>query len=577
MVARAGARLEEPFTARAGLRTDGARTARRTVRAALVVLIALLVASVAAAAVSVRRIYTLANTRYLEQAAPIYAATQDVLVEMLNQDTAVRGYLISGDPSTLEPYREGRAREAAELAQIAANASSDPRVPAHLAAVRRDVAWLERFYAHQIALFRSGPAGQRQARREVLNGKARFDHFRLLALQLEADAGRVVERARSAQHGTFVNALVFVIAIGALAVAIALTLLLRVPERLYHLYRAEEEARRGAEEGAEAARALAHVGEAVILVDDSDTVRYWNPAAEHLLGLSGSAVVGRALAAATPAVDRALEATRGGEPAAVTIDDRRRWLESAESRFEGGRVIVLRDLTESRELERIRADFVATAAHELRTPLAAIYGAVRTLLREDHHLPDATRARFLAMIESESERLRRLMDQLLVTAQLDGETLVVHCETVDLCALCRSLVDSTGLQLPETFDLSVDIPTAPLDVTADPERLRQAIGNLLENAIKYSPDGGRIEVRVGARDGRAHVEIADSGIGIPPEEQERIFDKFYRLDPTMTRGVGGSGLGLYIIRQVVERMGGEVGVDSELGKGSTFTIALQRA
>lgn len=576
MIARAGTRLEEPFAARTRLRTDGARTARRTVQAALVALIALLAASVAAAGVAIHRIYTLANTRYLKQAAPIYAATQDVLVEMLNQETAVRGYLVSGDPSTLAPYRQGRAREAAELAAIAANATSDPHVPVHLAAVKRDVVSLERYYARQIALFRSGPKGRQMARAQVLEGKNRFDHFRLLSLQLEADAGRVVERARSAQHGTYVNALIFVIAIGGLALVVALALLLRVPSRLYRLYRAEEEARRDAEEGAEASRALAHVGEAVVLVDETDTVRYWNPAAESLLDLPRTAVIGRHLSAAAPAVERVLEATAAtGEATTATIDGRQRWLTSAVSRFEGGRVIVLRDLTQARELERIRADFVATAAHELRTPLAAIYGAVRTLRREDELTGD-TRRQFLEMIESESERLRRLMDQLLVTAQLDGESLVVHCETVDLGTLARGLVDSTGLQLPENFQLSADIPTAPIDVVADPERLRQAIGNLLENAIKYSPDGGSIDLRVRTVDGEGRVEIADHGIGIPPEEQERIFDKFYRLDAEMTRGVGGSGLGLYISREIVAQLGGTLAVDSQLGRGSTFSMTLPR-
>jgi PAS domain S-box-containing protein len=572
----AGRLLDAPSVGRTRRSVDGARTAKRSVQAAFLLLILLVVALAVAAGFAVHRMYTLGNTRYLQQAAPIYAATQDVLVQMLNQETAVRGYVITGDPSTLAPYEQGRIRERLELDRIAASAASDPRIPRQLVAVRREVNALERYYAQQVALVRQGEAGRKLAQTQVLDGKTHFDRFRAFALDLEVDAGRVVARAQSEQHDTFVNTLIFLSIASLLVLLIAAGLLVRIPARLYRLYRAEEDARRSAEEGAEAARALAHVSEAVVLADETDTVRYWNPAAAALFGRPRDEAIGRPVDSLAPVLaDLTGDRRAGVNP--VALEGQQRWLSAAESRFPGGRVVVVRDLTADRELERVRSEFVATAAHELRTPLAAIYGAVRTIRRDDYELAPEIREQFLTMIERESERLKELMDQLLVTAQLDRDSLRVRSEIVDAGELCRSIVDSAELHIPDSIQLTAELAPTPVTVRADPERLRQAIGNLLDNAIKYSPNGGRIALRTIARDGQGVIEVSDEGIGIPAGEQERIFEKFYRLDPSMTRGVGGSGLGLYIIHELIAHMQGEVAVESQLDRGSTFTISLPLA
>jgi PAS domain S-box-containing protein len=572
----AGRLLDAPSVGRTRRSVDGARTAKRSVQAAFLLLILLVVALAVAAGFAVHRMYTLGNTRYLQQAAPIYAATQDVLVQMLNQETAVRGYVITGDPSTLAPYEQGRIRERLELDRIAASAASDPRIPRQLVAVRREVNALERYYAQQVALVRQGEAGRKLAQTQVLDGKTHFDRFRAFALDLEVDAGRVVARAQSEQHDTFVNTLIFLSIASLLVLLIAAGLLVRIPARLYRLYRAEEDARRSAEEGAEAARALAHVSEAVVLADETDTVRYWNPAAAALFGRPRDEAIGRPVDSLAPVLaDLTGDRRAGVNP--VALEGQQRWLSAAESRFPGGRVVVVRDLTADRELERVRSEFVATAAHELRTPLAAIYGAVRTIRRDDYELAPEIREQFLTMIERESERLKELMDQLLVTAQLDRDSLRVRSEIVDAGELCRSIVDSAELHIPDSIQLTAELAPTPVTVRADPERLRQAIGNLLDNAIKYSPNGGRIALRTITRDGQGVIEVSDEGIGIPAGEQERIFEKFYRLDPSMTRGVGGSGLGLYIIHELIAHMQGEVAVESQLDRGSTFTISLPLA
>ena len=576
MTVEAGRLLDAPSVGQTRRSVDSARTAKRSVQAAFLLLILLVVTLVVAAGFAVHRMYTLGNTRYLQQAAPIYAATQDVLVQMLNQETAVRGYVITGDPSTLAPYEQGRLRERLELDQIAASAASDPRIPRQLVAVRREVSALERYYAQQVALVRQGESGRKVAQKQVLDGKTHFDRFRAFALELEVDAGRVVARAQSEQHDTFVNTLIFLSIAGLLVLLIAAGLLVRIPARLYRLYRAEEDARRSAEEGAEAARALAHVSEAVVLADESDTVRYWNPAAAALFGRPREEAIGRPVDSLAPVLtDLTGDRLAGVNP--VALEGQQRWLSAAESRFPGGRVVVVRDLTADHELERVRSEFVATAAHELRTPLAAIYGAVRTIRRDDYELAPEIREQFLTMIERESERLKELMDQLLVTAQLDRDSLQVRSEIVDAGELCRSIIDSAELRIPDSIRLTAELAPTPVTVRVDSERLRQVIGNLLDNAIKYSPNGGRIALRTITRDGQGVIEVSDEGIGIPAGEQERIFEKFYRLDPSMTRGVGGSGLGLYIIRELIAHMQGEVAVESQLDRGSTFTISLPLA
>jgi signal transduction histidine kinase len=549
-------------------RVDGARLARRWVQAALVLLIGVVALLVVASGIAAHRLYVTSNHRYLDEAAPIFAATQDVLVEMLNQETSVRGFEISTDPSTLAPYRLGRAAEARDLAAIRANEGADPAIHGHLVAVQREVDVLDAYYAKQIALVRSGPAGRRSAEHRLLLGKAHFDRFRQLALLLEADAGHVVQDAQSKEHGTYRTTLVFLIAAGLLAVAIALGLLLIVPQRLQRLYRAEQAAREAAQQRADAARALTHVRDGVVLFDEADNVLYANPAAGDYFVDGDFAPAAAALFSGdqTPSV-----------PVPVTVRGHERWIAVTESRFEGGRVTVLRDVSEDRELERVRSDFVATAAHELRTPLSAVYGAVRTLRRSDYDLPPETRDVFLGMIESESERLRLLMDQLLASAQLDRGQLQLQLERVDVRPLVEELVSSVSVNMPGTIELAYEAPDLPLLAVADRERLRQVLANLVDNAVKYSPDGGRVDLRTGRNGATVTLEVEDHGLGIPLDQQERIFQKFYRLDPSMTKGIGGSGLGLYISREFVKEMGGALTLRSAIGEGSTFTVVLPSA
>jgi signal transduction histidine kinase len=181
------------------------------------------------------------------------------------------------------------------------------------------------------------------------------------------------------------------------------------------------------------------------------------------------------------------------------------------------------------------------------------------------------------MIETESERLRLLMDQLLASAQLDRGQLQLQLERVDVRHLVEELVSSVALNVPAAIELAYAPTDLPLVAVADRERLRQVLANLLDNAVKYSPDGGRVDLRTGREGATVTIEVRDGGLGIPLDQQERVFQKFYRLDPSMTKGIGGSGLGLYISRAFVEEMGGELTLSSAVGQGSTFTVALPAA
>jgi two-component system phosphate regulon sensor histidine kinase PhoR len=255
------------------------------------------------------------------------------------------------------------------------------------------------------------------------------------------------------------------------------------------------------------------------------------------------------------------------------VGDRERWVSVSGVDFGDGTVYALHDVTEEHALEKTRSDFVATASHELRTPLAAVYGAVRTLRRDDVVLSEGDRSQFLEMIESEATRLARIVDQILLAGQLDADAVELDLIECDLEQVAAGVIESAAVHLPQSISLGLSVDGAT-PIRCDENKLRQVLVNLVDNAVKYSPEGGRVELRVRSENGSCQIEVADEGLGIAPDEHERIFEKFYRLDPQQTQGVGGSGLGLYICRELVERMNGRLNVESEPGKGSRFTVEL---
>ncbi len=338
------------------------------------------------------------------------------------------------------------------------------------------------------------------------------------------------------------------------------------------------------EQRAETARALEFVADGVFLVDDRGIVRLWNPAAEAITGLRAAEVVGRRIDEAIPGwgdVERLVPVTEtrhgGGtraETIPVEIRGRELWLSISGVAFGDGTVYACRDLTEERAVERLKSDFVSTVSHELRTPLAAIYGAAMTLKREDVPLSGDQRDGMLGVVASESERLARIVNDILLASRLDSGIVNVSLEHVDPVEVARAVLAAAEAHLPDGIDLSLIAPANGSAVRLDADKVRQVLVNLVENAIKYSPEGGVVALEVAPTEDRIRFLVRDEGLGIPASEHGRIFEKFYRLDPDLARGVGGTGLGLYICREIVRRMDGRIWLESTPGRGSTFVVEL---
>jgi signal transduction histidine kinase len=242
----------------------------------------------------------------------------------------------------------------------------------------------------------------------------------------------------------------------------------------------------------------------------------------------------------------------------ITVALHERWLHRALERL--------------REFDRLKDEFIAVISHELRTPLTSVYGAALTL--QKRQVDDDMRDALLDIVSDEAGRLARLLDRALSASRLDANREIFEIEPLDAGEIARSIVDAARHRLPPDIQLELVVEPAVPRVLADQDKLRQILVNLTENAIKYSPDGGRIDVRVADARPNVRFSVRDEGIGIAGEQQQHIFERFHRLDPNMTRGVGGLGLGLYISHELVKHMDGRIWVDSSEGAGSTFTFEL---
>jgi two-component system phosphate regulon sensor histidine kinase PhoR len=334
----------------------------------------------------------------------------------------------------------------------------------------------------------------------------------------------------------------------------------------------------------QAERVLAHLGDGVFVVDRDGVVRLWNQAAEAITGLRAVGVRGRraeeaipgwtTIATFVPVADQpgAADGPSSSETVPIEVAGRELWLSIVAVALDDDTVYAFRDATHDRRLEDLRSQFVATISHELRTPLASLHGAAMTL--REHDLPAQTQDDLLEMIAEQSNRLANLVEEILVAGQLDSGSLRVVADTFDPEEVVRGVVTVARSRVGDETTIEVAAPSVLPQVHGDGERTRQVLLNLLDNAIKYSPSGGRIEVRLAAVGDQLRFTVQDQGLGIPVGEQDRIFDKFYRLDPDQRRGIGGTGLGLYICRELVRSMHGRIWVESGAGKGTTFAFEL---
>ncbi len=332
----------------------------------------------------------------------------------------------------------------------------------------------------------------------------------------------------------------------------------------------------------QAARVLSHLGEGVFLVDASGIVRLWNPAAESITGLTAEQVCGTAAETALPGWSSIVARIPTSEPdersrpetIPLELSGRELWLSIAGVELGDGTVYAFRDATSEHRLEAIRAEFVATVSHELRTPLAALHGAAVTLTERGALLPPATHKTLLAMIAAQSKRLAGLVEDILLAGQLDAGSLRVEREPFNAAAVARAAVEEARHRAATRAMLRISTSDDLPRVLGDEGRTHQVLANLIDNAVKYSPAGSRVDVEVQREDSRVRFSVRDRGPGIPPTEREHVFEKFYRLDPNHQHGVGGNGLGLYICRQLVSSMHGRIWVEPAPHHGSTFAFDL---
>ncbi|MEY2457139.1 MAG: hypothetical protein QOK06_2233, partial [Acidimicrobiaceae bacterium] len=326
------------------------------------------------------------------------------------------------------------------------------------------------------------------------------------------------------------------------------------------------------------------VGDGVFFVDRNGVVRTWYRAAGTTTGLALPDVVDRLAVDAIPGwaeivtripIVAAGSAPPRAESLPLDLGGRELWLSIHGVVVADGIVYAFRDQTEERALETMRTEFVSTVSHELRTPLAAIYGAAMTLRRQDVVLDEGQRASLLDVVSGEADRLARTVNDILWASRLDTDTLHVTIQNCAPLELARDVVDAQLAHLDPMHELVLRADPELPPIAGDPDKVGRILINLVDNAIKYSPDGGRVELLVKLAGSHVRFSITDPGLGIPSSEQRRIFEKFYRLDPNMNRGVGGTGLGLYICRELARRMEGRIWVDSDgLGTGSTFHVEL---
>jgi PAS domain S-box-containing protein len=325
---------------------------------------------------------------------------------------------------------------------------------------------------------------------------------------------------------------------------------------------------------------LGNVADAIVAVDRDGNVVLWNAAAEEITGVPAAEALGRP---PTDVLQRSLDPDETSEEGRGLIQIMRGgdeiWLSVSEAIMRdpagavAGRIYAFRDVSSDRLVEQLKSGFVSTVSHELRAPLTSIYGFAETLLREDVAFGEAERRTFLSYIASEAERLTQIVDALLSVARLEAGDLEVQLTRTDLRDVVTDVVSTAEREVMNGRHFVVDVPEEPLDASADRDKVRQILANLVDNAVKYSPHGGTVTVSARRTPDAVQVRVLDEGAGVPPGEQERIFRKFYRADAALA-AAGGTGLGLFIARGLATAMGGRLWMDSETGSGATFVFEL---
>lgn len=350
------------------------------------------------------------------------------------------------------------------------------------------------------------------------------------------------------------------------------------------------------------------IADGVVVIDPQGVIQLVNPAAQTLLGWPNHDAVGLDYRSIIKLTDHA------GSPVPDDLSPMRQVMVSNKSMVNndfvlitksskklmismvvspvgdnshiGGVIAVFRDVTREKEEERQQAEFISTASHEMRTPVAAIEGYLGLAMNPQTAVIDEKAKTYLQKAHESTEHLGRLFQDLLTVSKAEDARLIPHQQALDMIAFAREVVESLT---PKAKAKDLYINYAPGDADkdgnkrispvyyalVDPDQMREILSNLVDNAIKYTKEGS-VTIDVSGDNDNVTVSVADTGIGIPPEDVPHLFQKFYRVDNSDTRTIGGTGLGLYIARRLTEANNGHIGVTSSYGKGSTFTVQIPR-
>lgn len=346
--------------------------------------------------------------------------------------------------------------------------------------------------------------------------------------------------------------------------------------RLYRQRRSTEiNERRLVENEERFRRTISALPEGIVLVDASLQIDWCNPVAEDHLGVRLSADHGLRLTNLVRDPDFVSYMTSAHFDAPLVLRPLGRpgfALEIRVVEFEPARsIIITRDITQREQVDAVRRDFIANVSHELRTPLTVVSGFLEMLL-DAQPAEEATRRRHLELMHEQAQRMSRLVEDLLTLSRLESRENLLHDEVVDVSQLVREIGDEARVLSCGRHRIEVTAP--PAFVRGNRDELRSAFGNLVSNAIRYTPDGGRISLTWREAEGEGRFEVEDTGIGVAPEHVSRLTERFYRVDKSRSRETGGTGLGLAIVKHVLLRHDGRLEIASEMGKGSTFSAVL---
>jgi len=327
-----------------------------------------------------------------------------------------------------------------------------------------------------------------------------------------------------------------------------------------------------------------HMTDGIVAFNSEGVKIHYNPAAEHLLGVSledpdldYSVIFGSieeketVLALKAPTVIRAEREIKD-----KTLEMILAPFVGSES-GQSGILALIHDVTQQRKSEQMHREFVANVSHELRTPITNIRSYAETLEDVGEEMPPDNRAHFLQVILNESDRMVKIVQDLLMLSKFDAGDNDMRFEDFDIANSTNNICEAIRLNVEKRdMRLAVEVPAGEVICCGDRARIEQVIVNIITNAIRYTPDGGEISVKVGGSEHHVWVSVKDTGIGIPQEQLPHIFDRFYRVDRARSRALGGSGLGLSIAKEIVMKHGGEISIDSEPGKGTKVLIRLPR-